>query len=256
MQNFSSTLSIQAAGRTDVGCVRSNNEDHFGYDLERGVFVVCDGMGGQAAGEVASRAAVDAVLDFMREDKTAQEPGSPPESPGEKLAEAVRAANERVWRMSAQNPGFAGMGSTIVALLLNGGNGSIAHVGDSRAYLIRDRNVRQLTDDHSLVMEQVRRGLISREQAERSEIQNIITRALGSRPYVEVDVQDVSPQSGDLLLLASDGLTRRVREPEMLAAIEESPNLDAACEGLIQLARQAGGEDNITCILVEVGHES
>ncbi len=239
-----------------MGCVRANNEDHFGYDVERGVFVVCDGMGGQAAGEVASRAAVEAVLDFIRQDPPPPDGGPPAFSPGGKLAEAVRSANERVWKMSAQNPTFAGMGSTIVALLLNGGSGSIAHVGDSRAYLIRDRDMRQLTEDHSLVMEQVRRGLISREQAEQSEIQNIITRALGSRPYVEVDVQELSPQAGDLLLLTSDGLTRRVRDQQILAAIQQSASLDAACEALIQLARQAGGEDNITCVLIEIAGEA
>ncbi len=255
MGNLRGTLSVQAAGRTDVGCVRTNNEDHFGYDLEHGVFVVCDGMGGQAAGEVASRTAVDAVLDFVRTEMN-QGGGTPAPSTSERLAEAVRTANGRVWRMSAENPSFAGMGSTIVALLLNGGSGSIANVGDSRVYLVREREMRQLTDDHSLVMEQVRRGLITREQAERSEIQNIITRALGSRPYVEVDIQELSPQPGDLLLLASDGLTRRVPDPQILAAIEQSPNLDAACGALIQLARQAGGEDNITCVLVEITGEA
>jgi serine/threonine protein phosphatase PrpC len=255
MRNLSGTLSIQAAGRTDVGCVRTNNEDHFGYDLERGIFVVCDGMGGQAAGEVASRTAVETMLAYFRHELPDSAAGSL-EEPANDLAQAVRAANERVWSMAAQNPAFAGMGSTIVALWLNSGHATLAHVGDSRAYLIHEGQMRQLTDDHSLVMEQVRRGLITREQAEHSEIQNIITRALGSRPYVEVDIQDLSPQPGDLLLLASDGLTRRVRDSQLLSAIQHSANLDSACEALIQLARQAGGEDNITCVLIEIAGES
>jgi len=253
------SLSVQVAGRTDVGCVRTNNEDNFGYDIACGVYVVCDGMGGQAAGEVASKLAVEAVLEYFR--RYSPEGNFP--QVGEKfddisqdanaLASAVQAAGIRIFQEALEHPGRHGMGSTIVALLVRDGKASIAHVGDSRAYLLRDGQVRLLTSDHSLVMEQVRRGLMTVEEAERSSIQNIITRALGSEDNAEPDVQDVEISPGDVFLLATDGLTKLVKEQQLREIIAAAPSLEKTCEAMVAAARAAGGDDNITCLLVRIG---
>ena len=252
------SLSVEVAGRTDVGCVRTGNEDTFGYDSACGIYVVCDGMGGQAAGEVASQLALETVLEYFR---SYSSQGNYPLI-GEKfddispeaniLASAVQAAGIRVFHEALEHPERQGMGSTIVALLVREGKASIAHVGDSRVYLLRDGQIRLLTADHSLVMEQVRRGLMTVEEAERSSIQNIITRALGSEDSAEPDVQDVQISPGDLFLLATDGLTKLVKESELRRITVSAASLDKACEGLIAAARSAGGDDNITCLLVRI----
>ena len=144
------------------------------------------------------------------------------------------------------------MGSTIVAVLVKGNFLSIAHVGDSRIYLLRQGGIQQLTNDHSLVMEQVRRGLITREEAERSEMQNIIIRALGSEEVVEPDLDDLVAQPGDTLLLATDGLTKHVKDDRLLEIVSSARSLQAACDALIQAAKDHGGDDNITCILLRL----
>jgi len=250
--------SVQVAGRTDVGCLRTNNEDNFGYDSASGVYVVCDGMGGQAAGEVASKLAVEAVLDYFRRHSAA---GSFPQV-GEKfddiskdanaLASAVQAAGIQIYREAQEHPGRLGMGSTIVALLVRDGKASIAHVGDSRVYLLRAGKIKLLTFDHSLVMEQVRRGIMTVEEAERSSMQNIITRALGSEDNPEPDVQDIEISSGDTFLLATDGLTKLVKEDRLGEIVGSASNLEKACDALVAAARAAGGDDNITCLLVRI----
>jgi serine/threonine protein phosphatase PrpC len=253
------TPSVEVAGRTNVGCVRTNNEDAFGYDRACGIYVVCDGMGGQAAGEVASNMALETVLEYFRR---YSEKGNYPligenfddiSPQANALASAVQAAGIRVFHEALEHPERQGMGTTIVALLVREGKASIAHVGDSRAYLLRDDQIKLLTVDHSLVMEQVRRGLMTIEEAERSSIQNIITRALGSEDAAEPDVQDVPLSPGDIFLLASDGLTKLVKESELRRITTSASSLEKACEGLIDAARAAGGDDNITCLLVRIG---
>ena len=253
------SLTVQVAGKSDLGCVRTNNEDNFGYDTRYGVFVVCDGMGGQAAGEVASKMGVDIILDYFR--KAGGETGKYPvegqamEGVSERanaLASSIRLANRSIFEAASKNAGHAGMGSTVVAALVKGSFLSIAHVGDSRIYLIRKDSIQQLTNDHSLVMEQVRRGLITQEEAEKSNMQNIIIRALGSEATVEADVDDMMAQPGDILLLASDGLTKHVKDSALLKLVKGAPTLSQACDALIQAARDDGGDDNITCILVRV----
>jgi serine/threonine protein phosphatase PrpC len=253
------SLSVQVAGKTDLGCVRTNNEDNFGYDTRYGVFIVCDGMGGQAAGEVASKMGVDTILEYFR--KAGGETGKYPvegkvvEGVSERanaLASSIRLANRSIFEAASKNAGHAGMGSTVVAALVKGSFLSIAHVGDSRIYLIRKDSIQQITNDHSLVMEQVRRGLITQEEAERSSMQNIIIRALGSEETVEPDVDDMVAQPGDILLLASDGLTKHVKDNALLKLVKGASTLSQACDALIQAARDDGGDDNITCVLVRV----
>ena len=177
------SLGLEVAGRTDVGRVRPSNEDNFGYDERLGVFVVCDGMGGHAAGEVASQIAVDTVLSYFRDTKPAvEEDAYLDDAPlgARLLAEAVKKANDAILAYADENKNTSGMGTTLVAARFADGIFSIANVGDSRIYLFREGQLLQLTEDHSLVMEQVRRGMITLEQAKQSSAQNIITRALGT----------------------------------------------------------------------------
>lgn len=252
------TLAVNVAGKTDVGCVRANNEDNFGYDLRYGIFVVCDGMGGQAAGEVASKLGVDTMLGYFRkaaETGRYDQIGAPVDglSPdGRALVSAIRLANQIVYETGKQEVARAGMGSTIVAALVRDNALAIGNVGDSRIYLIRQGNIQQLTQDHSLVMEQVRRGYITREQAEHSEMQNIILKALGSEEDVDPDIEDLVVLAGDVLILCSDGLTKYVREEEMLAMVNGTTRIDQACDALIGAAKDRGGDDNITCLLLKI----
>ena len=252
------SLAVEVAAKSDVGCVRSNNEDNFGYDLEAGIFVVCDGMGGQAAGEVASKLGIDVLLNYFRQAAGSGEypaVGAPVDgiSPeGAALASAIRLANQTIYETGQQKESSAGMGSTIVAALIKGNALARANVGDSRIYLIRQGIIQQLTQDHSLVMEQVRRGYLTREQAEQSDMQNIILKALGSEEAVEPDVEDLVVVSGDILLLCSDGLTKYVRDEEILQRVTSAATLEQSCDSLIQTAKDRGGDDNVTCLLLKV----
>jgi protein phosphatase len=249
-------LVVQAAGKTDVGIVRTNNEDNFAFDVPHGIFIVCDGMGGQAAGELASKIAVDTVLAYFRSALgSTRRPvlGRKFEGVSEQataLANAIQLANQAIQEAAAQNTLHTGMGSTIVAVRAEGNLFSIANVGDSRIYLIREGGIQQLTRDHSLVMEQVRRGLLTMEEAENSKMQNVIVRALGSEDSVEPDLEDHEFATGDVLLLCSDGMSRYVKEGTMVEVIGRNDVLEQSCAELIQAAKSAGSDDNITCLLV------
>jgi protein phosphatase len=257
------SLSIQVAAKTDVGCVRKNNEDAFAYSRDLGLFVVCDGMGGMAAGEVASKLAVDTMHEYFT---LAKRKGSFPSfgaridgasDRGNALGSAIHKANEVIYAAAEEGSGRRGMGSTIVAVLVDHAQPlfSIANVGDSRIYLLRGGTMQQITNDHSLVMEQVRRGMITKEEAERSEMQNIIIRALGPEPDVEPEVEDQWAQPGDTLLLATDGLTKLVPDERIQAVVQTARSVDNAVDMLVQTARENGGDDNITCMLVRFVHQ-
>jgi protein phosphatase len=242
-------------GRTDVGRVRPSNEDHFGYDERLGVFVVCDGMGGHAAGEVASRIAVDTVLSFFRERQPRVEDDSYLEDAplgARLLAEAVKKANDAILDYADEHKNTSGMGTTLVAARFSEGVFSIANVGDSRIYLFREGQLLQLTEDHSLVMEQVRRGMITLDQAKKSSAQNIITRALGTDESTLPDLGEFPAQPGDVLLLTTDGVLRHVDDTEIKSILLQLPSLKAACDTLIDAANEGGGEDNSTCMLIRV----
>ncbi len=255
-------LTLLAAGRTDVGRVRTNNEDNFGYDTRSGIFVVCDGMGGHAAGERASRIAVDTILHYFQQNsgqRQSQFVGQTYEGVSARanaLAGALQLANQAIQEEAAQNPAQAGMGSTVVAVCVEGNLFSVAHVGDSRVYLLRGGTLQQLTADHSLVMEQVRRGLMTAEEAARSTMQNVIMRSLGVEESVEPDLADHEFAEGDVLLLCCDGLSRWVPESRMVEIIEQAPSLEDACEQLIDTAKTLGSDDNVTCVLVRTVAQS
>lgn len=251
------TLAVEVAGKTDIGCVRENNEDNFGYDSRHGIFVVCDGMGGQAAGEVASKMAVDVMLRYFRESRNGNGHSNgnsftSPSPAAKSLASALRLANETIFAAGESDEGRMRMGSTAVAAVVRGHSLAIGHVGDSRIYLVRQGAIQQLTQDHSLVMEQVRMGYISREEATTSALQNVILRALGTEAEVQPDVEDLIVMPGDTLLMTSDGLTRQVNDEQILEIIVASSSLEQACSKLVQTAKHNGGDDNITCLLLRV----
>ena len=249
------SLSLQVAGRSDVGRVRPSNEDNFGFDEKLGVFVVCDGMGGHAAGEVASQIAVDTVIAFFRQRSPSQRDDAYLEDApvgARLLAEAVKQANDAILDYAEEHKNTSGMGTTLVAARFCNDVFSIANVGDSRIYLFREGQLMQLTEDHSLVMEQVRRGIITLEQAKKSSAQNIITRALGTDESTLPDLGEFPAQAGDLLLLMTDGVLRHVEDDDIRSILLQIPSLQGACDTLIDVANEGGGEDNSTCVLVQV----
>ena len=249
-------MKVAVGAKSDVGLKRSHNEDSLCVEPQLGLFVVCDGMGGHNAGEVASYLASDVVRKYVREQRQQGDPaladGYDPRfaSGTNRLASAIRVANETVHRAAMSRSDYEGMGTTIVAALLDGPVVSIAHVGDSRAYMVREGALAKLTEDHSLVAEQVRRGLLTEEEAEHSPQQNIITRAIGMEATIEVSLNELTLIPGDCLLLCSDGLTKGVRAAQILDAIQDGPDAQAASDQLVALANQAGGEDNTTVIVI------
>jgi PPM family protein phosphatase len=238
--------------------VRTNNEDCFRIVEPLQLFVLSDGMGGEAHGEVASALAVETVIKQCMaadEDPTASSAGEAQPNLNEKsrqLSRAVHLANQKIFQSSQEHRELLGMGATVTAAWIDSDSSqlSIAHVGDSRLYLLRTGQLQQLTNDHSLVAEQVRRGLISPAEAEQSNLQSVLLRALGTQPEVEVDVEQVALFPGDVLLLCSDGLTRMVTEPEIAGTLQAEPDPQRATAKLIEHANESGGVDNVTVIVV------
>lgn len=232
---------------TDTGLVRTSNEDNLRVVPDLAFFAVADGMGGHRAGEVASGTALQVMeRELIKRLGSGEEPGSA-------LSKAVKEANRSILELSGRNPELAGMGTTITACLATRANELlIGQVGDSRAYLIRGDGIVQLTEDHSLVQELVRNGGISEEQAFVHPQRNVLTRAVGTDYSLEVDLYRVGYRPGDLLLLCTDGLTGYLRPPDLLLTVRSAPDLEAAVQALLEKALRAGGNDNITIILVEL----
>ncbi len=231
---------------TDVGRVRAHNEDACAADARLDVYVVCDGMGGAAGGEVASREAAAALLDSVRQMQLSG-------GPAERLDGAIRAANQAVYQHAQREPRLRGMGTTVVALEISAGAGSacVAHAGDSRCYRLRALELDRLTVDHSLVEEQVRLGEITAEQARRSHLRNVITRVVGSNARVEPEVVEHTAEPGDIFLLCSDGLTRDLSDADLRSILNRHRgNLAHAARVLVDAANLLGGGDNITVLLV------
>ena len=236
---------VEYAGRTDVGRQRNANEDSLVVDPP--LFAVADGMGGAKAGEVASAVAVEAV-------EGATESGEPAEA---QLASIVRQANRRIYELAVADESRRGMGTTLTLAKVHGDEVSLAHVGDSRAYRLRDGELEQLTRDHSLVAELERSGQITPEAAEHHPQRSIITRALGPEPDVEVDTYTLSGRDGDAFLICSDGLTSMIADDEVGSILRSAGSLDEAADELVRAANQSGGKDNITVILFRLGdHEA
>jgi serine/threonine protein phosphatase PrpC len=235
---------LRAAVRTDVGRRRRANEDCYAIAAELGLYLVADGMGGHSAGQVASELAAESAVRALRTLSGAAA------SLTEKLRYSVAAANREVFETAQTRIELNGMGTTLVALLAGGERIALAHVGDSRAYLIRGGRIRQLTDDHSLVAELVRRREISEHAARGHPQRHVLTRALGVRPSAEPDLAELTPTVGDSFVLCSDGLTGHLSDTEIAEALAADDDLDAICGKLIDLANARGGEDNITVLVV------
>jgi len=238
-------MRIAVSALTDVGCVRKNNEDFYGYDESLGIYVICDGMGGMASGEVASSRTVAAILKSYADSAASALPVS------SRLLLAINAANLDVWE-SGQIPENRGMGTTVVVAALDGEKLILGNVGDSRAYILQDDKVAQLTVDHSYVNELIRNGTLTIENAHLADLrgmESVITRAVGVGAEVQPDFYSVDLKPGIGVLLATDGLTRYFVEDE-IAAILAASTFDTACANLIHMAKQRGGQDNVTCVLV------
>jgi len=253
---------MKSGGISDVGRVRSNNEDCYRIVPDLGLLVLSDGMGGEAHGEIASALAVETVVKHCMEGEN--NPALPVfgetqagwSARTKRLSSAVHLANKKIFESAAQHPEQSGMGATLTAVWVQENSLSLAHVGDSRAYILRTGALQQLTSDHSLVAEQVRRGILTTAQAEESEMQSVLLRALGANPDVEVDAEEQPLFPRDTLLLCSDGLTRMVMEPEIAGALQSEPDPVKAAERLVALANERGGADNITVIVASNGNES
>jgi len=241
-----STVAVRyaAAALTDRGRKRPSNEDAFGYSVEDGVYVVCDGMGGAAAGEIASSIAVDEVLRLL----SARDRQAPLPTVAE---EVIGAANHAIFSRSQRNQNLSGMGTTLVALVVEENRVWAINVGDSRCYRLRGGRLEQLTLDHSLVEEQVRIGRMSRAEALRSPLRNMITRALGTQTHVTPDCFRFDAEPGDLFLLCSDGLTRELSDTQIQSILAVNLPLADRCTRLVEAAKKAGGHDNITAILIQ-----
>jgi protein phosphatase len=244
------TLTLDFAAATDIGCRRTNNEDSYGYDAEDHIYVVCDGMGGNAAGEVASGMAVRALIETFGAMGVHAAGGDPVAPIENRLIASIFEANRVVHDAGIENPELHNMGTTLVCACLDGNRVVIGNVGDSRAYLLRNGSCLQITQDHSLLDEEVRSGNMTPEMAAASNLQSVITRAIGVADVVEPDLFAANLQLNDLLLLASDGLTRYVRPEEIATAAANGAELTAICQALIDHAKERGGADNITCILL------
>lgn len=252
--------SIRFFAATDVGRVRSHNEDNFLIDKRLGLFIVADGMGGHAAGEIASAMAVRIVHEEVKRNKhildafiSGEQGGMPPRRVLKMLEQALQRASARIHETAQADRSKRGMGTTCSALLLAGDMGFLAHVGDSRAYLVRQDKVQQLTEDHTLHNDLIKRGLFSREQLDRIAQRNAITRALGIFEQLEVDTQFVEMMPGDALLLCSDGLHNYLESPTELLAPLTATDSDEGVRALIDLANSRGGKDNITAIHIKIG---
>jgi protein phosphatase len=251
-------LRIRASGLSDVGRARTHNEDCFGIDPEHRMFVVADGMGGHNHGEVASRIAVKAIQEFV--EQTAENDTTWPfvydarlQRHSNRLKTAIRMAHDKVLRAIRHDGSLIGMGTTVVGFLLKGRVAAVAHVGDSRAYRLRDGRLELLTQDHTWVNEQVVAGYLSAEQARAHPLKNVVTRALGGESEVVVDVREVEVVPGDVYILCSDGLTTMLSDDEIKRRLLESQQpIEDVCRSLVRDANSKGGLDNITVVLVSV----
>lgn len=254
------TYCLDFAVATDIGCHRENNQDSFGYDAGQNLYVVCDGMGGNAGGEVASATAVRVLIESFEAagigSSYSQDAQASSLSVDMRLLRSIQEANRAVHEVAEVNPRLSGMGTTLVCACQDGNRILVGNVGDSRAYIVRDGACLQITLDHSLLDEQVRQGLITPEMAAVSGLQSVITRAVGVAETVEPDLFAAELKPHDLMVLASDGLTRYVHADEIAAIASEQHELTGICQRLIDQAKQRGGADNITCMLLRAVERS
>jgi serine/threonine protein phosphatase PrpC len=258
MPDMSLISSLEMAKATHTGMVRSHNEDSIATDVEIGLAVLADGMGGYNAGEVASGIATALISSETREALVRQAPHEVDRATGSPfakklLADIIAKANTSIFQSANSQPQYAGMGTTLVVALFCNNQMTIAHIGDSRCYRQRDGKLEQVTRDHSLLQEQIDSGLLTKEAAKRSQNKNLVTRALGIEPAVEAEIHTYPAQEGDIYLICSDGLNDMVEDEDIemtLGAL--GANLQLAAEQLVQMANDNGGRDNISVVLIKV----
>ncbi len=246
-------------GASDTGRQRELNEDSFAVLPEEGVFVVADGMGGHNAGEVASRIAIETIVNFFKASSNDEDMTWPYKLDNSlslnanKLQTAIRFANKRIYRIQLGNTSYTGMGTTIVAMLFEKSSQDfyVAHVGDSRCYCYEAETLRQVTEDHSLVNEYIRNGQLTREQAKTFPHKNVIMRALGMKGDVDVEIQQIKLKENQIYLCCSDGLSDMVTDERIREILSEEASLEVKCVTLISEANKNGGKDNITVVLFE-----
>lgn len=234
---------LRAAASTDVGLRRQANEDRYAMAPDLGLYLVADGMGGHRAGQVASEMAAEAAI------RAVEALQGSTVSPAEKLRQAVACSNREIHAAACHRPELAGMGTTLVAILVARDRLALAHVGDSRAYLVRGGRIRCLTGDHSVVGEMLRRQQISEDAAREHPHRHVLTRALGVRKDAVPDLAEMTLQPRDIFLMCSDGLTAHLRDEEILSVIEAQEEPQVACEILVSVANQRGGVDNTTVLV-------
>ncbi len=244
---------LKIAGYTDTGLRREYNQDHIGFDQELGIAVLADGMGGHKAGEVAAHMAVKFVLEklrkFVLQENSVSITGS---QLLEFVSNTISSSNTEIYSAQEAEQAYKGMGTTIVATVVMGSQVYVGHVGDSRLYLYRSRTLQRLTKDHSLVQDLIDRGFYTEREARSANVGHVVTRALGTRPEVEVEANEEQLQAYDLLLLCSDGLTDMVSDWQIAEIIDENiADLEIAAKKLIALANHYGGKDNISVILMQ-----
>jgi len=249
---------IASVALTDTGKVREHNEDMIGIEADIGLYVLADGMGGYNAGEVASGIAVKTIINLvrdavMREDLSVPDPETGLTRASIILRDAIHRANKIIYHTSKTQPQCEGMGTTVVSCLFHDNKMSIAHVGDSRLYRLRDNRFEQMTLDHSLLQELVDRGFYSQQEAQRATNKNYVTRALGVEQNVEVEIHEQPVQKSDYYVLCSDGLSDMIEDEDIHLTISTfSANLDTVAKQLIQLSNDNGGRDNVSVIMAHV----
>jgi len=248
-------LRIEVAGQTDVGRKRAHNEDNFAILGDYGLYIVADGMGGHASGEVASQLAVDTMREFFAattDDPDRTWPYKMDRSKGyeeNRLITGIMLSNLRIFESAKTNPGQRGMGTTIVAMFVTREGVYVAHVGDSRVYRIRDGQMEQLTEDHSLLNDYRKMKQLTDEEIANFPHKNVIVRALGMKETVKVDTRFESPRTGDVIVLCSDGLAGPVTDDDIRSIVLSTSDLQAAAQKLVDRANENGGPDNVTCVL-------
>jgi serine/threonine protein phosphatase PrpC len=246
------TISIQAKGRSDVGSVRQNNQDSFLIDQSEHLYIVADGMGGHAGGEIASQLCTKEIVAHLRKNGDLLRPGAvkhPDARIGSVLGQAVNHSSTRIYERALEEPALRGMGTTATLLKIIDDYAYYAHVGDSRLYLLRCNFIYQMTNDHSLVSEQVRAGILTKEEAELHHLRNVITRSVGYQEEEDVDTASFALEDGDVMLLCSDGLHGYVTDQEISQLVTQLGV--EATDKLIDLANERGGPDNITVVILK-----
>jgi PPM family protein phosphatase len=253
-------LRVKACGLSDVGLTRVHNEDYFEIDPEHRLYIVADGMGGHSHGEVAAQLAVNSIRDFIH--KTADKDTTWPfgmdtrlERHTNLLKMSIRIAHDSVLRAISKDGSLYGMGTTVVGVLLSGNVAAVAHVGDSRAYRLRNGRLDQLTQDHTWVNEQVVAGFLSKEQARSHPLKNVVTRALGGESDVLVDVREIEIRAGDIYLLCSDGLTGMLSDADIRDRLGSGGSLHEICRRLVNDSNARGGIDNVTVVVLAIEEE-